>query len=62
MDSSQHHHIYYFIKKAPLIELEEFAEALRTEIIKRHLKPVEYELQALRKQIVSMQNVMEKQT
>lgn len=41
----------YSFRTFSLLELEEIQEAIRVEILKRELKPLQYEVAALRKRV-----------
>jgi len=51
---------YFDLKRIPLIDLEELHESIRIEIINRQLRPMRYEVEALRKQIIDMKEFIER--
>ena len=44
----------YSFRTFSLLELEEIQEAIRVEILKRELKPLQYEVAALRKRVENL--------
>ena len=52
--------VIHNIRNVPLQDLEELHEATKLEIAKRQIKPLEYEVEALRQQIIDMKDFIER--
>jgi hypothetical protein len=52
--------VIHNIRNVPLQDLEELHEATKLEIVKRQIKPLEYEVEALRQQIIDMKDFIER--
>ena len=50
--------LMYQLKRYSLVELEEIMEKIRTEVLRRELAPMKYEVAALRQQISTLEQAL----